>query len=67
MLRVGGGVSFATPGTWDDLRARGVAPEGIQQLRKLHEQLDAARFGGPSPATEAIMSAVDTLAAAARQ
>ncbi len=67
ITRVSGGQAFAAPGIWNDLRARGVESEGIQQLRELHNELDAARFGGPAPSLEAIISAVETLVAAAKQ
>ena len=66
ICRVGGGSTFSAPGIWDDLRTRGVESEGIRQLRKLHDELDASRFGGPAPTVDAIMSAVETLVAAAK-
>ena len=61
MVRVAGGKTFAAPGVWRDLQARGVAPEGLQQLQALHAQLDAARFGGPVPKLHAVMGPVETL------
>lgn len=57
---------FAVPGTWDRLRNRGVAPDGLDELQRLHELLDAARFGGPLPEAERIMAPAETLATAAR-
>ena len=54
------------PGTWDRLRNRGVAPDGLDELQRLHELLDAARFGGPLPEAERIMAPAETLATAAR-
>jgi len=59
-----GGGPFSTPSIWEDLEARGVAAAGLEQLRTLHAALDAARFGGPAPDAEAVMSAVETLVAA---
>lgn len=67
IIRVAGGSTFVAPGIWDDLRARGVESEGVRKLRQLHNELDAARFGGPVPSLEALMSSVDTLVAAANQ
>lgn len=62
--QVAGGGGFSTPGVWQDLEARGVAKEGLDQLRSLHAELDAARFGGPLPDAGAVMDAVETLVAA---
>jgi hypothetical protein len=61
---VAGGGGFAVPSVWQDLSARGLAPDGLQLLQGLHAELDAARFGGPAPAADAVMAAVDTLVAA---
>jgi len=61
MVRVAGGGAFSAPGVWQDLQARGVAPEGLRQLQSLHAQLDAARFGGPVPKLNAVMGPVETL------
>lgn len=60
----GGGGGFAVPSVWQDLSARGLAPDGLQLLQGLHAELDGARFGGPAPAADAVMAAVDTLVAA---
>lgn len=64
MTKLAGGGRFSAPSVWKDLQARGVAPEGLQQLQSAHAQLDAARFGGPMPAAELVMGPVDTLVAA---
>ncbi len=64
MTRVAGGGPFSTPSIWKGLQARGVAAEGLERLRALHAELDAARFGGPLPDAEAVMDAVETVVAA---
>ncbi|MFT4511947.1 MAG: hypothetical protein ACI91B_000631, partial [Planctomycetota bacterium] len=64
MTKLAGGGRFSAPSVWQDLKARGVAPEGLKQLQAVHAQLDAARFGGPMPAAELVMGPVDTLVAA---
>lgn len=64
MTLLAGGGPFSAPSIWQDLAARGVAPEGLQQLQALHVTLDAARFGGPLPPPEDIMAAIETLVGA---
>lgn len=64
MTLLAGGGPFSSPGIWKDLEARGVAAEGLAQLRALHAELDAARFGGPVPEVEAVMGPVETVVAA---
>lgn len=64
MTKLAGGGRFSAPSVWQDLQARGVAPEGLKQLQAVHAKLDAARFGGPMPAAELVMGPVDTLVAA---
>ncbi|MFT4515647.1 MAG: hypothetical protein ACI89X_000403 [Planctomycetota bacterium] len=64
VTKLAGGGRFSAPSVWKDLQARGVESEGLKQLQAVHAQLDAARFGGPMPAAEAVMGPVDTLVAA---
>ena len=53
--------AFEAPSVWEVLRRRGVAPDGVVQLRALHAELDQARFGGPLPDAGEVFAAVDTL------
>jgi|GEM_PF-5378232 len=53
--------AFEAPSIWEVLRRRGVAPDGVVQLRALHAAFDQARFGGPLPDAGEVFAAVDTL------
>ena len=48
---------------WTALAARGVAPSVIAQGQRLHERLDAARFGGAAPDVEALRAFADAMLA----
>lgn len=48
---------------WAALAAVGVAPAAVAQTKLLHEQLDAARFGGSMPAAETVRALAKALLA----
>jgi len=55
--------AFVGDATWNALARRGASPQLLARLRTAHAELEAARYGGPAPAPQAVLDAAAELAA----
>jgi hypothetical protein len=58
-----GGLPFQGDATWTALERSTAPPQLLARLRTVHAELEAARYGGPSPAPHAVLDAAGELAA----